>query len=167
MHTSTFRLSHFWNATVLATVMLVVPVVAVGQAPPALDTSFLKEQPFLKMKRGVDLSGVTSKVDIGVIKDGINPILFFFANIAQNVVPTERMTQIATLAGTQRLRLPPWDVSGIGRYYAAKEYDWKVTGDSMITVTARFQDPIKPSLTYTDSFVFVKEKSVWKFDRHE
>ncbi|MCX7173069.1 MAG: hypothetical protein NT159_03890 [Proteobacteria bacterium] len=167
LHTSTFRLSRFWNATALATAMLVVPVVASGQALFAPDTSFLKEQPYRKIKQRVDLTGVASQADLDVIKDGINPIVLFFAHLNLKDIPPERMFHIATHAGAQRLRLPPLELVGGGRYYPEKMYDWKVTGDSTITVTASFQDPIKKAASpYTDTFVFVKGDGKWQFDRH-
>lgn len=166
-HTSAFRLARFWNATVIAAAMLVVPTVAFGEAPFAPDTSFLKEQPYLKMKRKVDLRGVPSQADLDVIKESINSIVFFFVNTIARDVSTERMTYITTNAGAQRLRLPPLQLVGGGRYYTEKMYDWKVTGDSTITVTASFQDAVKRAASpYTDTFIFVKEDGRWKFDRH-
>lgn len=167
MHIPTVWRSVFWKTVVFAVVLLATPLTVVAQAPTALDTRFLKEQPYRKMKQMVDLSGVTKETDLAVIKDGINPILFFFANITQESISTERMSQIATSAGAQRLRLPPLQSSGRGRYGQAEKFNWKVTGDSMITVTARSHDMIRRSLTYTDTYIFVKENGEWKFDRHE
>jgi len=147
--------------------MLVVPVVAIGQAPSALDTGFLKEQPYSRTKRHVDLTGVTSEADLDVIKDGINPIVFFFVSTIAADVPIWRMTLMATNAGAQRLRLPPLEPNARSRYYTERMYDWKVTGDSTITVTASFQHPVKKVASpYTDTFIFVKEDGKWKFDRH-
>ena len=155
-----------WKTVVFAVFLLALPLTVVAQAPTALDTRFLKEQPYRKMKQRVDLSGVTKETDLAVIKEGINPIMFFLGALAQEDVPVQKVMKIATSAGAQRLRLPPLQGSGRQRYTPREKFNWKVTGDSMITVTVRFHDMIRPALTYTDTYIFLKEHGEWKFDRY-
>ena len=168
MHLPEFQRRDFCKAIVLGMALLSAPLTAVAQIPNSLDTSFLKEQPYRKLKQRVDLSSVTSESDLAVIRDGINPIMFFFANLGYITIPPQHMIKITTSAGAHRLRLPPVDSRrSNGRFASKEKFNWKVTGDSMITVTANFRDKHGKSTPYTDSYIFVKENGVWKFDRHD
>ena len=65
---------------------------------PALDTRFLKEQPYARQKQTVDLRGVKAD-ELPVIKDAINPIMRFMVSLPGWPSPRQRHTPRARSIG--------------------------------------------------------------------
>ena len=141
----------------------------VPKAPqPALETSFLKEEPWSKQKLSVDLSAITDPQHMQTVRGAINQIIIFIARVSAVPPMAANPASAFTEGALFRLRRPP-KVVGIDREmrpFHKREYDWVVTNGTRIAVTVDF-GIIRANPEYTDRFVFVLESGAWKFDRHD
>lgn len=167
---------HFSQILLLCAMFFGASVAAqVGGTVKPLDLSFLKENPYRKQKIGVDLSTIQTAEDLEVVKEAVNPIVWFFSTLSLGH-DLNSLSAKLTEGASQRLRFPPLMnlhnpspnsvAEKRSRVIHKNQYDWTVVDKNTIAVTCSFGFfDLKGD--YIDRFVFVKDKGVWKFDRHD
>ena len=154
-------LKNILNAVLLALLGQTLPAAAVQ----AVDSSFLRQEPYKKQKQVVDVSSVKSADDLAVVREAIDPIMRFLVGLTFATLPEAVSRELMTQNGRQVLQRPPLR-SKVKRYTTVEVSNWRVCGTDAVSFDAIYAESLKRKDTWKQNFVFNKTGGVWRFNEH-
>jgi hypothetical protein len=154
---------HIVNSLIF--LFVVTPMSVFAQNNTALNSDFLKQQPYKKGKQAVDLSNIKNHEDMLIVKESINDVMRAITLLAYTEKNIPALKEITTSEGFERLEFPPVQNKS-NRFISNKINNWKIINPSTLSFDVEFRDLLKEKPAYHSSFVFVKTEHGWKFDRH-